>query len=130
MERLWLRDRLLAGCRVVIRATEWLLWDVCCWMYRRAMGLAIGRDNGDGNAVSSSPTTSSPPPSPSQGKTSASPSRGRDPRRRDDGDDEDAMWCESEVCRYCYAMEKTLLWEDFTFLVNLYLIIILNATFW
>ncbi|KAL0119733.1 hypothetical protein PUN28_007878 [Cardiocondyla obscurior] len=38
--------------------------------------------------------------------------------------------CRNELCRYCRAFEKTLLWEDFTFLVNLYLIIVLHATFW
>lgn len=38
--------------------------------------------------------------------------------------------CRSEVCRYCRAMEKTLLWEDFTFFINLYLFIALNVTTW
>lgn len=114
-----MRDRLLAGRRVVIRATEWLLWDVYCSMYRRALRIVVGPDNGDGDGVAA-------PLPPSQGEMSASTSsRGRDPACRGV-----AVTCQSEVCRYYRAVEKTLLWEDFTFFVNLYLIIVLNATFW
>ncbi|XP_011695501.1 PREDICTED: uncharacterized protein LOC105454527 [Wasmannia auropunctata] len=121
MERVWVRDRVLAGRRLVIRATEWLLWDVCYWMYRRATGIAVTGQR-DGNTQTTTASSSSSQPSavaPTQGETSAS-SRGG-------GGDPS---CRSEVCRYCRAMEKTLLWQDFTFFINLYLIIALNVTFW
>ncbi|XP_011866738.1 PREDICTED: uncharacterized protein LOC105561400 [Vollenhovia emeryi] len=120
MERLWVRERLLAGRRLVIRAAEWLLWDVCCWMYRRAMGIEVGRDNGDGNAASTSTPPPPPPlpPSPTSSSSSSQEVASASPA------------CRSEVCRYCRAVEKTLLWEGFTFFVNLYVIVMLNTIFW
>ncbi|XP_071649001.1 uncharacterized protein [Temnothorax longispinosus] len=120
MERLWARDRLLAGRRVVIRATE-LLWDVCCWMYRRAMEIRVGpvgRDNADGDAA--------PPTSLSPEETSAS--RGPDSVCRGG-----TAGCRSEVCRYCRAVEKTLLWENLTVIVkspSLHILILLNVMWW
>ncbi|XP_018365347.1 PREDICTED: uncharacterized protein LOC108762717 [Trachymyrmex cornetzi] len=111
MERLWAWDRVLAGRRVMERVMEWIFLDVWCWMYRRAMG--IERENVDGNAAASS--------SPLSQETSASSAGRTDPP---------SVGCKSEVCRYIAAGEKTLLWENSAFFVNLYLFIVLIAIFW
>jgi len=39
--------------------------------------------------------------------------------------------CNSELCRYCNALEKSLLWEDFyVIFINIYVLIMFNTVFW
>ncbi|XP_029677065.1 uncharacterized protein LOC115243903 [Formica exsecta] len=95
------------------RVMECRAWNVISRVYRRA---TTGRDVDDNVGPpepSASPSTSS---SSSRGEAFSSPGRDRT--------------CSSEACRYCRAVEKTLLWEDFTFFVNVYLIIVLSVTIW
>lgn len=88
-------------------------WNVVARVYRRAR---TGRDvDGNHDKPQSSPSTSSSSSS-SRGEASSSPGRDRP--------------CSNETCRYFLAVEKTLLWEDFTFFVNIYLIIALSVAIW
>ncbi|GAB1868518.1 hypothetical protein CAJAP_09641 [Camponotus japonicus] len=95
------------------RVMECRAWNLVSRVYRRA---TTGRDVDDNpGQPQPSPSTSSS----SQGEASSPPER--DPRHHP---------CSSETCRYCRAVEKTLLWEDFTFFLNIYLIILLSVVIW
>lgn len=95
------------------RVMECRAWNLVSRVYRRA---TTGRDVDDNpGQPQPSPSTSSS----SQGEASSPPER--DPRYHP---------CSSETCRYCRAVEKTLLWEDFTFFLNIYLIILLSVVIW
>lgn len=97
------------------RLMECRAWNLVSRVYRRA---TTGRDvDDDPGQPQPSPSTSSS--SSSRGEASSPPEL--EPRRRS---------CGSETCRYCRAVEKTLLWEDFTFLLNIYLIILLSVVIW
>lgn len=110
--RVRIMDRVLPSL-FARRLMECRAWNLVSRVYRRA---TTGRDVDDNlGQPQSSPSTSSS----SQGEASSSP--GRDSRHHP---------CSSEACRYCRAVEKTLLWEDFTFFLNIYLLIVLSVAIW
>lgn len=103
--RVRIMDRVLPSL-FARRVMECRAWNLVSRVYRR---MTTGRDVDDNlGQPQSSPSTSSSPP-------------GRDSRRHP---------CSSEACRYCRAVEKTLLWEDFTFFLNIYLLIVLSVAIW
>lgn len=97
--------------------------------FLRRFGGGGNNDDGDGSAREQqerqSPTAMSSSSS-SQAGTSSS-------RRCESGaflaGDEEYEGCRSEVCRYCHAMERILLWDS-NFFINMILIIALSMSMW
>ncbi|KMQ91124.1 hypothetical protein RF55_9048, partial [Lasius niger] len=118
--RVRVMDRILPS--FARRVMECRAWDVVSRVYRRRQEATLtGRDV---DVVGNLPGPSSPSTS-----SSSSPSRGGEEAAASSSPGRDHP-CSSEACRYCRAVEKTLFWEDFTFFVNVYLIIVLSVAIW